>query len=65
MDYFSTIAETTQSRSVLRIIFNKFYEVKRLSAIVCKVMLIAIFFFRERGGGEGENLWRNWGLLKK
>ncbi|MCP2730747.1 hypothetical protein NJ959_20165 [Symplocastrum sp. BBK-W-15] len=50
MDYFSTIAETTQSRKLLRINFNKFNEVKALSAFDDLLRYVNYLFF------EGEEL---------
>ncbi|MCP2731376.1 hypothetical protein NJ959_23400 [Symplocastrum sp. BBK-W-15] len=45
------IAETTQSRQVLRINLNKFNEVKALSAFDDLLRYVNYFSFEERGGG--------------
>ncbi len=49
LDYSTTIAETTQSRKLLRINLNKFNEVKGLSAIEKLLSYVKNISFRERG----------------
>ncbi len=49
LDYSTTIAETTQSRKLLKIILNKFYEVTVLSAIENLLSYVKNFFFGVRG----------------